>query len=219
MTVPTPLPVNVDATDWSQDPDKGANEHRQWHDRLHLRATHHRALAPEWRESIGLPPYITQSFPMLMANTRVSPTARKAEGIRVPVVPGMVISSVTFGTGLSGSGYVTGENWIALYSNTSTPALLAQTADLTGAIGGSLSSTVASFTSPYTVPEDVWEIWVTFFINATTMPQFSCVSINAGVNLARHMARDQNNEYATPPATLQTQFVSQNASVIWVGLQ
>lgn len=31
----TPLPINVDATDWTVDPDKGAVEHRQWHDRLH----------------------------------------------------------------------------------------------------------------------------------------------------------------------------------------
>lgn len=31
----TPLPTNVAATDWNADPDKGAVEHRVWHDRLH----------------------------------------------------------------------------------------------------------------------------------------------------------------------------------------
>lgn len=31
----TPLPINVAATNWDADADKGAVEHRQWHDTLH----------------------------------------------------------------------------------------------------------------------------------------------------------------------------------------
>ena len=33
----SPLPTNVRATNWSADPDKGAEEHREWHDVGHAR--------------------------------------------------------------------------------------------------------------------------------------------------------------------------------------
>lgn len=115
---------------------------------------------------------------------------------------GDVITSISVRSGATAAGTPT-NYWFALYSNASTPALLAQSADqTTGAWAANTTKTLA-LSAPKTITES-GVYWVGVMVTATTPPTLlGCVAAPAVVTGERSLSQSSGTTLTTTaPATI-----------------
>lgn len=124
---------------------------------------------PDW-VSAGTPAgVLRENFPRRMINTDLAAlTTQIMTAVGIPLQAGDVVTSITFKSGATAVGTPTNW-WFALYDNSATPVLLAQTADqLTAAWAANTRITLA-LTTPQTVT-GAGVYYLACMVKATTPP-------------------------------------------------
>lgn len=102
--------------------------------------------------------------------------------VRVKLYAGDVVSNVSFRSGQTAAGTPT-NYWVALYSNATTPALLAQSADQTTAAWAGNTTKTLALASAQTISKTDY-YWVALMVAATTPPSLigsvACAPIATG---------------------------------------
>lgn len=154
-----------------------------------------------------------------MASQRQAPTTGQAWSVLVPVSDGDTISNVHFNIGLSGSGFTSGQCFVAVYSGNG-GTKLGQTADLASTITSTGNYQVA-LASPFAFDGSTYDYCrVCFIIAASTMPQIACASPQN--NMANPLTtgllagRDGNTTYTTPPSSIG--YGTNTGQILWAGL-
>jgi hypothetical protein len=146
--------------------------------------------------------------------------------VAVPVEPGDIITNVTVLVGATAEGTGT-HAFLALYSGIASPALLAQTADDTGAasLAASAAYTKALTTAVQITPTNAPKgfIYATIGVTATTIPTLACVPVAAAVHYQwftggpKFLAATHDSAVgATAPATMGAQTAFARAPLVFL---
>lgn len=124
--------------------------------------------------------------------------------VPIYLVAGDVVTNLSVRSGATAAGTPT-NYWLALYSDASTPALLAQTADQTSTAWAANTTKTLALASPYTVLR-TGVYWVGIMVAATTPPTLlGCVSAPAIVTGERNLSQSSGSGLTTTaPATIAT---------------
>lgn len=117
---------------------------------------------------------------------------------------GDVITNLSFRSGATAAGTPT-NYWVALYSDASTPALLAQSADQTSTAWAANTTKTLALASAYTVPK-TGIYWAAIMVTATTPPTLlGACAAPAIVTGERNLSQSSGSSLtATAPATIAT---------------
>lgn len=110
-----------------------------------------------------------ENFPRIHCNTNVSAlTTQIMTSVAIPLQAGDVVTNLTFRSATTAASVPTNW-WFALYSNASTPALLAQTADqTTGAWAANTTKTLALSAAYQVTVSGIY--YAAIMVKATTPP-------------------------------------------------
>jgi len=117
---------------------------------------------------------------------------------------GDVVTNLSFRSGATAAGTPT-NYWFALYSDASTPALLAQTADQASTAWAANTTKTLALSAPYTVPK-TGIYWAAIMVTATTPPTLlGACAAPAIVTGERNLSQSSGSALtATAPATIAT---------------
>ncbi|MCW2900308.1 MAG: hypothetical protein JWO67_2573 [Streptosporangiaceae bacterium] len=145
-----------------------------------------------------------------------SPALASGVMTSVPVflAAGDVITNISFTSGATAAGTPT-NYWFGLYSNASTPVLLAQTADQTSTAWGAFTTKTLALATAQTVTKtDVY--WVAVAMAATTVPTLlGSIGVPPIVTGERRLSQSSGSALtATAPATIATPTVKNFAPYV-----
>lgn len=150
-----------------------------------------------------------ESFPRTQINTDLAAlTTQVLASVAVPLQAGDLVTSITFKSGATAAGTPTNW-WVALYDDSATPALLAQSADqLTAAWAANTAKTLSLATAQLISRPGIY--YAAIMVKATTVPTLvgftSFAGASAGV-LSTDKVLSQTSGAAlttTAPATIAT---------------
>ncbi len=133
---------------------------------------------------------------------QVALTTQVMTSVPIYLAAGDVITNISFRSGATAADTPTNW-WFALYSNASTPALLAQTADqTTGAWAANTTKTVALASAQTITASGIY--WVGIMVKATTPPTLlGCVGAPAIATGERNLSQSSGSGLTTTaPATI-----------------
>lgn len=135
-------------------------------------------------------------------------TTQVMTSVALPLQAGDVVTSLTFKSGATAAGTPTNW-WFALYDDSATPALLAQTADQTTAAWAATTAKTLALTTPQLISRS-GIYYAAVMVKATTVPTLIGASTQAGASsglLSSDKALAQTSGsalVATAPATVAT---------------
>jgi hypothetical protein len=138
-------------------------------------------------------------------DTHVPLTTQVMTSVPVKLVAGETVTSLTFRSGATAAGTPTNW-WFALYDNSATPALLAQTADQT-TTAWAANTTMTKALATAQVIDETGIYWAAIMVKATTVPSLlGCVCMAAIAALSdRNLAQTSGSSLTTTaPATIAT---------------
>lgn len=160
-------------------------------------------LPPYARASLQQAVFKTWSVDPLMASATVAPALGSLLLIKCPVRPGDVLSTITFRYTATTAAVGITSLYGVLYSVSGN--LLAATANAFGTGTVSATSVPYNFTTPYTVPAGVTEIYAGILIAGTTAPTMQMITSqdpNAGLSATNSLrVMNSGSALAAPPAT------------------
>lgn len=135
-------------------------------------------------------------------DTHVPLTTQVMTSVPVKLVAGEVVTSLSFRSGATAAGTPTNW-WFALYDNSATPALLAQTADQTTTAWAANTVKTVALATAQTIDE-TGIYWAAIMVKATTVPSLiGCVCASAIATGARNLAQTSGSSLTdTAPATI-----------------
>lgn len=129
----------------------------------------------------GTPASYRDNMPRLGAGSDLAAlTTQVMTSVAIPLQAGDVVTSLTFKSGATAAGTPTNW-WFALYDDSATPALLAQSADqLTAAWAATTAKTLALATAQLITRPGVY--YAAVMVKATTVPTLIGASTQAGAS-------------------------------------
>lgn len=133
---------------------------------------------------------------------QVALTTEVMTSVPVYLHAGDVITNISVRSGATAAGTPT-NYWVALYSNASTPALLAQSADQTSTAWAANTTKTLALATAQTIRES-GIYWVGIMVKATTVPTLlGSVAAPAVVTGERNLSQSSGSSLAaTAPATI-----------------
>lgn len=134
----------------------------------------------------------------------VALTTAVMTAVPIKLAPGDVITSVNYFVGTTAAGTPT-NSWVALYSNATIPALLAQSTDATTTALAAFTKVTATLATAQTITA-AGIYWVAIMVKATTVPTLlGSIGVPPIVTGERNLAVTSGSALvATAPATLAT---------------
>lgn len=134
----------------------------------------------------------------------VALTTQVMTSVPIYLAAGDVVTNLTFMSGATAAGTPTNW-WFALYSNASTPALIAQSADQTSTAWAAFTAKTLALSAAYTVLQ-TGVYWAAIHVKATTVPTLlGSIAVKPIATGARNLAQTSGSALtATAPATIAT---------------